>query len=80
MVKIYIFDEINIFNSNNKEAIAFLINFIILYLHGTLMIYIFSNFYGFFLNFLKTRSSFNSYKLIIFLLINMFKIYYSYYY
>jgi hypothetical protein len=76
MTKIYIFDEINIFNSNNKESIAFLINFIILYLYGSLMIYIFSNFYGLLFNFLKTRSSFYYYKIIIFLLFNLFKMYY----
>jgi biotin transporter BioY len=69
MTKIYIFDEINTFN--NKESIAFLINFVILYLYGTLIIYIFSNFY--FL--LKTRASIYS-KFILFFLFNLFKIYY----
>jgi hypothetical protein len=71
MTKIYIFDEINIFD--NIESIAFLINFVILYLYGSLMIYIFSNFY--FL--LKTRASIYN-KFILFFLFNLFKIYYLY--
>jgi hypothetical protein len=71
MTKIYIFDEINIFD--NKESIAFLINFVILYLYGSLIIYIFSNFY--FL--LKTRASIYN-KFILFFLFNLFKIYYLY--
>jgi len=71
MTKIYIFDEINIFD--NKESIAFLINFVILYLYGSLIIYIFSNFY--FL--LKTKASIYN-KFILFFLFNLFKIYYLY--
>jgi hypothetical protein len=71
MTKIYIFDEINIFD--NKESIAFLINFVILYLYGSLIIYIFSNFY--FL--IKTRGSIYN-KFILFFLFNLFKIYYFY--